>query len=561
MRSKYLYTILLIFCIHACYAQWYMFTEFKDTFKGLDSNSISLIYSETDDCFESYSVPIGFNFKFHDLEFNTLNIANKCYYFNAEFIGVVVVTMEHDTFNIGPSFYYFGENSFYNPIQIQLYTSDLYPVPKFPIQYKYITIGNPGERIFILESDIGYYFTSLDCYFDSSETCTIDSTEQYNTKYQLWLYENNGDIAIHFGQSLLPDYIISFISISKNQRLKTTLFGNNDVIQSRFGECEDYYIDGWPNDSTVLKFSFNNSNQIFLNEYSKPFIYSEIIPEFGAIIGHNGYKDYEWAEKFHVPMKMQIKGIICQNYGAAHSNESASFSIYSSGQNILPKSLIYRTKRTYSCLKLDENINYIGFDTIVTVDGFFYVAFGLEPYNTPLKDTIGLCNTFFSENEYFSVFEDDFNRTVVRNFNDEWVSIYALGYLSDFLNDISRDNDLIHFALAPVVNFDLNNQTLIHDSLDCKLNISNLEFNHDITVYPIPTNNTITISFSLNSKSDGSLLIFNNTGVVIDGYQLLQMIPGNYQKEINVSNYPDGLYYVIIKLNNKTKYAKFIVQK
>jgi len=156
-----------------------------------------------------------------------------------------------------------------------------------------------------------------------------------------------------------------------------------------------------------------------------------------------------------------------------------------------------------------------------------------------------------------------YGRTAARGFNHQWYDIYSIGYLSSWITNFSRNNDLIHFALAPIANFDLANQLMFHDSLNCEqiLNISSFLYNKGLFIFPIPAKNIIKVQFSLSVKSDLSLLIMNNIGFIINNYEIPIRQPGIYEEELNVNNLPNGLYFIILKSKTQVLTRKFIIQK
>jgi hypothetical protein len=71
-----------------------------------------------------------------------------------------------------------------------------------------------------------------------------------------------------------------------------------------------------------------------------------------------------------------------------------------------------------------------------------------------------------------------------------------------------------------------------------------------ITVYPNPTTDKLMISFDLHQKENNHIVVYDVNGRVMHSQDLnMLMHTGNI--ELNVENYPRGLYY--IKLSNQTE--------
>ncbi len=79
-----------------------------------------------------------------------------------------------------------------------------------------------------------------------------------------------------------------------------------------------------------------------------------------------------------------------------------------------------------------------------------------------------------------------------------------------------------------------------------------------LTIYPNPTNNILTITYSAPDAGQVNIKIMNSVGVVVKSIQknLAKQAPG--KTEVDVKNLSNGLYYVIVRSGTKTYTKNFI---
>ncbi len=94
--------------------------------------------------------------------------------------------------------------------------------------------------------------------------------------------------------------------------------------------------------------------------------------------------------------------------------------------------------------------------------------------------------------------------------------------------------------------FSINNNVLYPNSTyncDKTVNVKEYLNNHDISVYPNPSSNKITINYS-QLINNGELLIYNTLGQLMYEEKLTK---ASSQKEINTHNFRAGLYKIVLR--------------
>jgi hypothetical protein len=80
------------------------------------------------------------------------------------------------------------------------------------------------------------------------------------------------------------------------------------------------------------------------------------------------------------------------------------------------------------------------------------------------------------------------------------------------------------------------------------------------SLYPNPSNNYITVDFSIDKEQDLKIFVYD-----IKGRLLIQntnyFLPGLYNQQINISQLPSGIYFLKILSREKQKVLKFTVIK
>lgn len=70
-------------------------------------------------------------------------------------------------------------------------------------------------------------------------------------------------------------------------------------------------------------------------------------------------------------------------------------------------------------------------------------------------------------------------------------------------------------------------------------------------VFPNPVNDKLNIEFQLSSGSDINIIIYDNTGRMIENLNLGQLASGNHTTAIDASKWPAGMYHAVIQTGNK----------
>ena len=211
---KNLYVFFLIVCPLLVGAQTYELSVRQGTYQDLE-NSISLNNGEVWDD-PNYEVPLGFNFRYFDQELDTLyldgetlNLGAILSSFNAPTIIQVLAVNGADLIDRG----YLADTSLSN--------------------ISYLVEGDAGSRIFKMEWKNVGFFTEL---FDD------DVSEDF-TNFQLWLFEEDDAIQIHFGPKS-----INYPDLSYDDSAGTFVglidSFNIDEDETSFGEA--YFLEGDP---------------------------------------------------------------------------------------------------------------------------------------------------------------------------------------------------------------------------------------------------------------------------------------------------------------------------
>ncbi len=79
--------------------------------------------------------------------------------------------------------------------------------------------------------------------------------------------------------------------------------------------------------------------------------------------------------------------------------------------------------------------------------------------------------------------------------------------------------------------------------------------------YPNPFNPSTKIKFTVPSKSNVSLVIYNILGKEVASLVNKELTPGNYEVQWDAANYPSGDYFYRMKTNGFTETKKMILVK
>lgn len=107
--------------------------------------------------------------------------------------------------------------------------------------------------------------------------------------------------------------------------------------------------------------------------------------------------------------------------------------------------------------------------------------------------------------------------------------------------------------------FSTSDTTIMRDSILAMLTADVKEISMEISsleVYPNPTSNIINIRFNVKENSDISFELIDLEGRKIQTNKVEKIILGLYEKELNVSEIPNGSYFLKISVNGKSTTEK-----
>jgi hypothetical protein len=80
-----------------------------------------------------------------------------------------------------------------------------------------------------------------------------------------------------------------------------------------------------------------------------------------------------------------------------------------------------------------------------------------------------------------------------------------------------------------------------------------------INIFPNPNNGIFTVELNSENNTTVNLKILNSLGAIV--YELNKVeLSGKYLKNIDISNFSEGIYSLIIEEKNKTYNTKIVVQ-
>lgn len=564
-RIQFIVLFFLFFCsgvllTYKSFGQVYTFSQHKAPFKELTTFT-SLDPASVYDSFEM--VDIGFGFKIQDKTYTSLFVID----------GLVTFL---------PT-----SRGRYDVFVFETELIDINPILPGASKVNYTTIGEAGERIFILE-------------WNNAGIAPDDNLIGF-IKFQLWLYEKSSAIEIHYGPNILNPGQTSLAGIGfwkvHTTREGINIYGTPDGLRiNNRWFADPNPMEGIPKDSTVYRFSYGNDlvwNNLLsrhtelsvgwglingINNNSGRLTTGLLVPELGgALLGHNKYKDVEFGEKYFLSEDALVKGLVTQNYGAVHSNDSATFSVYTVASNGLPGNLLQQKKKPYRCLDLEGNLNFIAFDNPVQVTDSFFVAFGLSPYQQVHLDTIGL---YFTAADSSLPENKQFGKVVARWFNNQWYDVLNTRMLSNRTEVVLIEdrygivNETINLSVFPVVNFNLDSLNKIQENLNCKplaqrkdkgLRIQESFIEHNNLKlhpnFPNPAKSHTYLNFTLKTNSSVTIQIYNSAGVLVLEEKKGVLNSGFQQLYINTDALTNGVYLYVVRSDNALLSSKIVVNK
>jgi hypothetical protein len=189
---------------------------------------------------------------------------------------------------------------------------------------------------------------------------------------------------------------------------------------------------------------------------------------------------------------------------------------------------------------------------------------------------VGLFYSLADEEEEYNFVK---GRVAARWFNGHWYDVYANQMLSNRTNIIaiednfSISNDLIHLAVCPVVNFNLDNKALIAGNQQCRPSGNKTQATNAITEnfiehnhlklhpnFPNPANAYTYINFTLKEPSPVNIQLYDSKGSLVLTRNHTAMDEGFQQIYLSTSTLKAGIYTYVIQTSQSRLSSKIIIQ-
>jgi hypothetical protein len=545
--------LLLLFMVQTNMSQLYTFQKIEEDYIPLeDATQISgnEVWSDT-----IFQIPVGFNFMIYGRKFDSCFLQQGNLFFNHHLADIQTSDTAYCFFS---SRYNIDDSGDDNSGSLS------------PVYYK--TEGIPGNRVFIIE----YVNTKIK-----------SGTNDYTIDFQIRLHEYNGTLEIHYGSFSGDKALMLYMGVSM------VTYNQTDSIivirQTRISGLADIFkindSDPWiqvsitPAKNDAYRFMYDRD--IILNNYVDMTLISELGNDYnlncngeiifaegrsiGAEIGHNFLRDYEWAERFILSDSAVLKGFVSQNYGFASDNDSVSYGIYLPGNDRLPDKNLLTKKISFKDLDLNGNLNIAGIDPPVILKDTFFISFGIPPYDDYSENCIGIYYTYADP---YMPTNYDYGRTTARWMDGNWYDIFTSRYidpLSPKLPYLPHTNDLIHFSLAPLVNFFTRNMTPVDDHVKAVQQL--LETKQFVEYenirlyppYPNPAMNSVTIGFEITEAIPVKLSFYKLNGAEVFSTIMDCMACQTNHYDVEISNWESGEYIGLIQAG--TKQISFVIIK
>ena len=93
------------------------------------------------------------------------------------------------------------------------------------------------------------------------------------------------------------------------------------------------------------------------------------------------------------------------------------------------------------------------------------------------------------------------------------------------------------------------------------MNLDKKEEKLTVSSYPNPVKNTTTISYSLKKQANTTIKIYNSLGKEVMLIQNKLLPAGKHQVNINLSEFPDGVYFCALDDEESIAIEKIVVVK
>jgi hypothetical protein len=251
-------------------------------------------------------------------------------------------------------------------------------------------------------------------------------------------------------------------------------------------------------------------------------------PEWGSFLGHNIYGDEAFAEKYNNSGQTSVVGIIAHHRGqASGSSNDAWYRIHQVAANGLPGSVLGGKRIRLSDINLSGDAFVVMFDSPVTVNGDFFVAWDLMDYShgTQAGDTLRLLAG--EEGSRPASDHANFGRNAVR-----WHSHGPGNAWRDFFTQ-NFSPFSIYFAIYPIV-------------ANVPASANNLENPINLNYFPQPCRELLNLSFDAPANGEYTFELIG-----VDGKKYYQerksLAKGEQNLQFDVNNLAAGNFIAIIR--------------
>ena len=282
------------------------------------------------------------------------------------------------------------------------------------------------------------------------------------------------------------------------------------------------YIDGFDpykifKDSCDTTSNISNNTTIYVNETNSG---------WGYWTGHNSENITKYAQKFEINDSKELSGIFL-NVAIAKSislNSSVKITIWESNNN-LPGDIIKEKEVSIEIFK-ENDYNYFEFDEIISLSDDFYVGYEIN-YQIP-SDT-------------FALFQSN---------------ITTLNSLNFYVFNNNSWNRIDEYS-SNLIKGSLDIETILCDSMPLNIEIPGKTNQIDFKLYPVPANNYLLIDFGEKKIGVSTTIELLD----ITGRNLIATFePYAFnQYQLNVNEYPAGIYIISVRSKTKHRVQKFII--
>jgi Secretion system C-terminal sorting domain len=284
--------------------------------------------------------------------------------------------------------------------------------------------------------------------------------------------------------------------------------------------------------TTLCNFETDDTLALYYSDAVAPF-------DSGWAIGHNGYKDKGWVEKYRVSGSANVVGgayLLYENSGVATSGGIALGKVYDTlGTAGKPGTVLGTANIPYSSMVLTGRAPTVfTFGSPISVNKSFFMAFELGVYTLGGPDTIGVFTTRLA------------NRSTTNP--DQNCALFSDGTWNFELTE----------------NFKFKNDYQLCAIVDLTAGVNNYVSKGDVNLYaayPNPAGNEITVNYSLSNPSNTSIEVFDSQGKSMLKINRNKLSSGSHLEKINLSSFNSGTYFYNVKTENGTLFSRFSVVK